>query len=100
MPKPFRRSAGISSVWIGFALLVGSCGRDALPIGPTPAPPAPPTEQRSTGPIAFVSDRDGNRAIYLANEDGVHGDAGGRNLRPILSRMVAGRPTAGVCSSS
>jgi len=69
MSKPFRQSPGIASLGIGFALLVVSCGKDALPTGPT-SPPPPPTAQRSTGPIAFVSDRDGNRAIYLANEDG------------------------------
>lgn len=42
----------------------------------SPAAPTPPTgdsssgAQRSTGPIAFVSDRDGTEQIYLANEDG------------------------------
>ena len=37
-----------------------------------PPPPPPPTDQRSTGPIAFVSTREGGRAIYLANDDGSH----------------------------
>ena len=53
------------------ALLLVSC--DTVPTQPTPPPPPPPpgpTVQRSTGPIAFVSDRDGTNAIYLANEDG------------------------------
>jgi Tol biopolymer transport system component len=42
----------------------------------SPAAPTPPPEdgrfgtQRSTGPIAFVSDREGTEQIYLANEDG------------------------------
>jgi Tol biopolymer transport system component len=69
MSKPFRQSPGIASLGIGFALLVVSCGKDALPTGPT-SPPPPPTAQRSTGPIAFVSTREGAPAIYLANEDG------------------------------
>ena len=37
---------------------------------PTPTPTPSPGPQRSTGPIAFVSDRDGSPQIYLANEDG------------------------------
>ena len=38
MLKPFCRSPGIASLGIGFAMLVVSCGKDALPpIGPTPA---------------------------------------------------------------
>ena len=42
------------------------------PAGPSDPPqsPPPPAAQRSTGPIAFVSDRDGSEQIYLANEDG------------------------------
>jgi TolB protein len=66
MPKPMRQSPAIASLGIVLALLV-SC--DKLPTGPTPPPP-PPTVQRSTGPIAFVSNRDGTDRIYLANEDG------------------------------
>lgn len=65
MPKALRQSP-VASMGIGLALLVVSCG--APPMGPTPPPP-PPTE-RSTGPIAFVSDRNGTEQIYLANEDG------------------------------
>ena len=49
-------------------LLLISCDRAAGPNGPTPPPPPP--APRSTGPIAFVSDRDGTNRIYLANEDG------------------------------
>ena len=48
-------------------LLLISCDRAAGPNGPTPPPPPAPL---STGPIAFVSDRDGTVRIYLANEDG------------------------------
>jgi TolB protein len=40
---------------------------DAAPA--VPAPEAPPAE-RSTGPLAFVSSRDGSRQIYVANADG------------------------------
>lgn len=54
-------------------LLLVACENPA----PQPSPPIPPQPvqpgpsiQRSTGPIAFVSDRDGTPAIYLANEDG------------------------------
>jgi len=52
------------------ALATGCDGKP--PTGPsgTPPPPPPAGEQRSTGPIAFVSDRDGTEQIYLANEDG------------------------------
>jgi hypothetical protein len=49
------------------ALATGCDGKP--PTGPPPSPP-PAGEQRSTGPIAFVSDRDGTEQIYLANEDG------------------------------
>lgn len=40
--------------------------------GPTPGPPPGPTGPASTGPIAFVSNRDGRQhsVIYLANADG------------------------------
>ena len=52
------------------ALATGCDGKP--PTGPSGTPPSPPPagEQRSTGPIAFVSDRDGTEAVYLANEDG------------------------------
>ena len=56
-----------------FGVLVVSCDERALPTqptGPGPAPVPGPQGQRSTGPIAFVSDRDGANWIYLANEDG------------------------------
>jgi Tol biopolymer transport system component len=63
-------SAGTLCVGIVFALLVASCDERVLapppPTGPDPVVLAP----RSTGPIAFVSDRDGTDRIYLANEDG------------------------------
>ena len=63
-----RQTAVAGSAVLGLLLLV-SCDQRALPTGPTPPPP-PPTGQRSSGPIAFVSDRDGTDKIYLANEDG------------------------------
>ncbi len=50
-------------------LLLVSCDKGP-PTQPDPPPPTPPPFQRSTGPIAFVSDRDGTVAIYLANQDG------------------------------
>ncbi|HYN06145.1 MAG TPA: hypothetical protein VES67_02035 [Vicinamibacterales bacterium] len=62
-----RQTVVAGSVVLG--LLLVSCDERALPTqptGPTPGPQAP----RSTGPIAFVSDRDGTDRIYLANEDG------------------------------
>ena len=46
-------------------LLLVSCDKASTPT--SPLAPRPPT---STGPIAFVSDRDGTDRIYLANEDG------------------------------
>jgi Tol biopolymer transport system component len=54
------------------ALLALATGCDSKPpTGPSGTPPSPAAgEQRSTGPIAFVSDRDGTEQIYLANEDG------------------------------
>ena len=59
----------------------GACGNKPLPpptsptstVAPvTPATPVTPVphQQPSTGPIAFVSNRDGANAIYLANADG------------------------------
>jgi Tol biopolymer transport system component len=65
----WRRQAAVAlSLVLGLLLI--SCDKQALPTGPTPPPPPPPTEQRSTGPIAFVSNREGSHAIYLADEDG------------------------------
>jgi TolB protein len=61
-------------------LSVVACGDDpertaplpqpsALPPSPAPTPPGP-QPGASTGPIAFVSTRDGSPHIYLANADG------------------------------
>lgn len=61
-----RRKA--SALSLSLAVLLSSCDRQAGPNAPTPPPP--PTPPRSTGPIAFTSDRDGAAAIYLVNEDG------------------------------
>jgi Tol biopolymer transport system component len=64
-----RQTAVALSLVLGLLLI--SCDKQALPTGPTPPPPPPlPTVQRSTGPIAFVSNREGSHAIYLADEDG------------------------------
>jgi hypothetical protein len=52
---------------VAIGLLFLSCGgnNNRVPTEPTPVP-----GPQSTGPIAFVSDRDGTEAVYLANEDG------------------------------
>jgi Tol biopolymer transport system component len=70
MPKPVRQSPAIASLGILLALFLNSC--DDPPTGPSrqPPPPPPPAVQRSTGPIAFVSNREGSPAIYVANDDG------------------------------
>lgn len=51
-------------------LLFVACDKRPLPNGPTPLPPSSPPAPASTGPIAFVSDRDGGLAIYVADADG------------------------------
>jgi Tol biopolymer transport system component len=54
---------------VAACVLLVSC--DEAPTQPTPPPPPPgPTVTRSTGPLAFVSNRDGTEAIYVADEDG------------------------------
>jgi TolB protein len=62
----FRRPMGSLIVVLGLVLV--SC-KGKEPIGPGPTTLEPPVP-KSTGPIAFVSDRDGTEQIYLANEDG------------------------------
>ena len=52
-------------VVLGVFVLAAACDRGA-PTGPGSTTTSP----ASTGPIAFVSDRDGSDQIYLANEDG------------------------------
>jgi len=64
----------VGSLVIVLGLLLVSCDGNG-PTGPAPpvvlpSPPPGPSGQTSTGPIAFVSDRDGTEQIYLANEDG------------------------------
>ena len=59
----------VRSVIIVLGLLLVSCDSKG-PTEPAPTPPRNPSGQRSTGPIAFVSDRDGTEQIYLANDDG------------------------------
>ena len=56
---------------LGLLALATGCDRKP-PTGPsdTTTPSPPQGAQRSTGPIAFVSDRDGTEQIYLANDDG------------------------------
>ena len=57
-------------------LLAGALAAIGCDKAPAPSPaaqpplPAPPTGSRSTGPIAFASDRSGPSQIYLADEDG------------------------------
>ena len=66
-----NRSNAIASLRLIVAagLLLGSC--DKAPAPPNnPSPPPPPPRPASTGPIAFVSDRDGTTAVYLATDDG------------------------------
>jgi Tol biopolymer transport system component len=54
-----------------FVLLVLAAGCDhRVPTQPSDPGASPLGVQRSTGPIAFVSDRDGIEQIYLANADG------------------------------
>lgn len=69
MSQPLRQRVSLACLITVGGLLIGSC--DKAPTQPTPpvGPPGP-TVLRSTGPIAFVSNRDGTDAIYLANEDG------------------------------
>jgi Tol biopolymer transport system component len=68
MSKPLPRIP-VSCLIVAAGLLLVSCDKGP-PTRPDNVPPPPPPVQRSTGPIAFVSDRDGTDAIYLANEDG------------------------------
>ncbi len=51
---------------LGLLVLATGCDRTP-PTGPSPPLAPGPT---STGPIVFVSDRDGTEQIYLANDDG------------------------------
>ena len=87
----WRRQTALA-LSVVFGVLVVSCDERALPTQPTgPVSPTPDGQgQRSTGPIAFVSDRDGTERIYLANEDG-------SVVTPlvatkIVSRFVISRP--------
>ena len=69
MSKPLPRIP-VSCLIVAAGFLLGSCDKGPTQPDTVPPPPPPPPVQRSTGPIAFVSDRDGTDAIYLANEDG------------------------------
>ena len=69
MPRSMCQRVRIASLGIVFALVLVSCGKDRIPpTGPTVEQPLGPP--RSTGPLAFTSDRDGTDAIYVANADG------------------------------
>lgn len=70
MLKKLPRPVAVSGFIAAAGLLLVSCDKAPTRPGPTPPPPDGPTVQRSTGPLAFVSNRDGADAIYLANEDG------------------------------
>ena len=65
--------AGALGTTIALSAMLAGCGGDAPLQGPT-APTANPGRQTgapiSTGPIAFVSTRDGSPHIYVANADG------------------------------
>jgi Tol biopolymer transport system component len=65
MSKPVRGPVPAACLTVAIGLLFVSCDKNRVPTEPTPVP-----GPRSTGPIAFVSDRDGTEAVYLANEDG------------------------------
>ena len=64
-----RRRAAVVLLAV-FGLLFVACDQRPLPNGPTPLPSPSPPAPASTGPIAFVSDRDGGLAIYVADADG------------------------------
>lgn len=63
-----RLLALVLSAFLGLPFV--ACDKRPLPNGPTPLPPSSPPAPASTGPIAFVSDRDGGLAIYVADADG------------------------------
>ena len=65
-------SAAAACLAIVGAVLLVACDRQALPTPPSESetPTVGPPGQRSSGPIAFVSNRDGTDRIYLANDDG------------------------------
>ena len=67
MSKPWLLRVPVGCLIAAAGLLLVSCDK-----APVPTQPSDPgnREPRSTGPIAFVSDRDGTDRIYLANEDG------------------------------
>ena len=75
MPSRLHRSAWLLPVGVMLAAIAACNGKQPTsPAGPTAAgpvtPAAPVIERPSRGPIAFISDRDGATAIYLANRDG------------------------------
>jgi hypothetical protein len=66
---------------------VTACNRSPTSPGPTLTTQAPPNfNQRSTGPIAFVSTRDGSAHIYLANADGSDATSLTAGEKPAWSR--------------
>jgi dipeptidyl aminopeptidase/acylaminoacyl peptidase len=78
---------------LAFALAVlsaaGITACNKSPTSPAPVPtPQTPTNfgQRSTGPIAFVSTRDGSPHIYLANADGSNATRLTAGEKPAWSR--------------
>ena len=115
-PATCRHTVGAvtPTLSVVLGLLLVSCDKRVLPTQPTGPEPVvlPP---RSTGPIAFVSDRDGTNRIYLANEDGsavtplIAGDAvnvDGSNRRSVFNSGGHGsmardghRTDSGSCSS-
>jgi Tol biopolymer transport system component len=80
----WRRQTALA-LSVVFGVLAVSCDERALPTQPTVRQPfvqQGPQAPRSTGPIAFVSDRDGTERIYLANEDG-------SGVTPLVATMTA-----------
>jgi Tol biopolymer transport system component len=67
MSNPLLFRVPVACLIAAAGLLLVSC--DKAPVPTQPRDPGD-REPRSTGPIAFVSDRDGTDRIYLANEDG------------------------------
>ena len=70
MSRPLLFRVPVACLIAAAGLLLVSCDKAPVPTQPSGPPPTDRPVPRSTGPIAFVSDRDGTDRIYLANEDG------------------------------
>ncbi|MFQ5875385.1 MAG: hypothetical protein ACE5JL_16515, partial [Dehalococcoidia bacterium] len=73
-----RKLTALIALALAALLLAAACGDGGEPaatptLTPTPTPTAAPTATPSppaTGKMAFLSDRDGNKEIYVINADG------------------------------